>query len=879
MCERICRLEKDYEQALLRDFIQFAQKELPRRKEERKVQWFDDLLSRTLSALKGPGDGDLAAALRQKYRAALIDEFQDTDPVQYRIFEAIYSGEDQWLYLIGDPKQAIYGFRGADVFTYLEACRKVKQRFTLGQNWRSESGLVQAVNAFFQDHGNPFVFGEISFAPVEARGKADQERLTINGERKAPAEIWFWESEGTLSKEKTCQVLPGVVAGEIARLLRENTRIGERKLSPQDIAVLAPENQQARLIQQALNELSVPSVLYTTSSVFASGEAEELRRVLFSMAEPGNERLLRAALAGEMLGAEAAHIESLSKDESGWARWLLKFQDYLGLWNEHGFLQMFRRFLQQEQVRARLLRLREGERKLTNILHLGELLHQASIESRLGVSGLLKWFNAQISAGKESVEEEQLRLESDETAVRIITIHRSKGLEFPVVFCPFLNRVAGLKKRGGIFFHDEDGQLVCDFGSEKAELHEQGAFAEALAENVRLFYVAVTRAKHRLYLVCGKFKEGHATAPGWLFHRPQDLPNQEWRQVHARYFNELSSENLKQALETMAKASGESDGGPVLSITSLPDSGETQPFVRGENEPVLDGRQFTGRIPSDWRIASFSFLSSGRHDEAPDRDRELRLEKELQPASGMFAFPRGSKAGACLHELLEEIDFTAADGDLHRPVVERALRSHGFDPAFSESLMGMVQQVCLLPLRNQADQFMLSTLKSGEWLKELEFYFPLRNFFPRELKECLEEAGFPGQLDHFPSGARLWLDPMNGFLKGYIDLVFRSGGRFYFLDWKSNWLGNRIEDYHRKALGEVMRNRCYELQSLLYSVALHQHLELRLPDYGYEQHFGGSFYIFLRGLDAARPEFGVHASRPSLELIRRMSGLFSSCSR
>jgi exodeoxyribonuclease V beta subunit len=289
----------------------------------------------------------LATDLQARYWAALIDEFQDTDPVQCSIFRRAFSGGNTFLFLIGDPKQAIYGFRGADIFTYLEAAGQATGRPTLGENWRSESGLVAAVNKIFGAAPGSFVFERIGFQEAVPKGKADAEPLTLEDRNEPPFQLWFWPRNGTKEIPETLatKTLPRVVAGEIVGLLNGNTKIGGRRLKPEDIAVLVLENRQAARVQEALSDVNVPSVLHTTASLFESHEAAELRRVLAGIALPGDERPVRSALATELFGVDGCQLAECS--EAQWQEWRQRFHDYLELWGRHGFFRMFRLWFQR----------------------------------------------------------------------------------------------------------------------------------------------------------------------------------------------------------------------------------------------------------------------------------------------------------------------------------------------------------------------------------------------------------------------------------------------------------------------------------------------------------------------------------------------------
>lgn len=870
LCERICRAEQMWLAGLQLEFVQFARTELPKRKAQRKIQHFDDLLTRLNDTLSGPNGDALAEDLRRRYQAALIDEFQDTDPVQYQIFRRAFSDGTTFLFLIGDPKQAIYGFRGADIFTYLEAAGEADSRFTLGDNWRSESGLVTAVNSVFGAAPNAFVFERIAFHNATPQSQADKTPLTFDGNSEPPFQFWFWRRQNNkeISKGVAEEILPRVVAAEIARLLNGPTKIGERRLKPEDIAVLVLENKQAAKMQAALSTCNIPSTLHTSASLFESQEAVEFQRVLAGIALPGDERLVRAALATELFGVNGGSLAAFGETE--WQKWLERFHEYLEIWERHGFFRMFRHWLQHEQVRQRLLAFSDGERRLTNVLHLGEVLHQAATERRLGVNGVLKWYAEQMALGKQAPEEHQLRLESDENAVQLVTVHKSKGLEYPVVFCLFSWRGADIKRGSEeeVFFHNPDDQLrlARDLGPEISDAHRQCAMEERLAENVRLLYVGLTRAKHRCYFVWGAMRNGSTSAPAWLFHRPSFFVSPMIPALES-HFKQLGDDRLFSDLQRV-----EMESGGKIRLSDLPEpSAEIyRPVDEGAHD--LRCRDFAGRIHRDWVISSFTYFKAGAAEELPDRDSVMPAREREVPASGIFALPKGAKAGTCLHQILERLDF-AATGDVITTAAAERLRAHGLvEPAYLDAVSQTLKTLMKFRLDPERPDFKLERVPQADRLNELEFHFPIQRASINRLYELFTAHGWPS--DFAAQDGRLRFDPVNGFLKGFIDLVLRFDDRYYLIDWKSNWLGNRVEDYSRKAIREEMQREHYFVQYHFYTLALHKYLSMRVPDYNYDKHFGGVIYVFLRGLDLAHPELGMFRDRPKPESVAQLAALF-----
>ncbi len=833
--------------SLQSEFCAWAREELPRRKRNRGVQSFDDLLTRLDQALRNDKQGELSASLRDRYAAALVDEFQDTDPVQYSIFSQIYRSSEASVFFIGDPKQAIYGFRGADVFTYLTAAKIANRRYTLHQNWRSETKLVDGVNAIFNQRDGAFVIEGIDFASVTASQRSDAEPLTIDNRRNQPLRFWIASVESKSG-------VGDAVASEIASLLSGATKIGTRKIEPRDIAVLVNSNWQPADIQEALADYQIPSVVYTAASVLESAEAKELLRLLLAVAQPTHERIVRAALATETFGFSASALDNLLSDEAQWEAMLNRFADYHLLWRDHGFVQMMRAQLIGEKVRSRLLSLRDGDRRLTNVLHLVELLHAACTENRLGIDGLIKWLARQISGAGEGREEYELRLESDEDAVRIVTIHKCKGLEYGVTFYPFLRKEPWSGPKEFLKYHEGD-ELVLDL----AGLQEAMRKREELAEMVRQLYVGLTRARHRSYVVWQEIKTKSKSAVSWLFSKEpsaETFLNEKGESMTSAKVRAAFAENDAIAVEDLPAKSGKMFARPVVT------------------ETPLVPRIFDREIDRSWRIASFSSLISGRLEEpdAPDYDAvESQIEvaqEPVLPAQGIHAFPGGMRAGTCLHLILEELDFT--DLSQLRPLVTRKLADFHFEN-FDDVVCEMLEKTLRIPLGQ--DGFTLAEISRASRLSELEFTFPITALTTSRLRKVFQIDELPLAID------RLQFAPANGFMKGFIDLVFEQAGRFYFLDWKSNWLGTDGSSYVPQNVAAEMTRNFYNLQLTIYTVALHRYLQQRLANYDYEKNFGGAFYVFLRGIDPRKPRNGIFFAHPPHKFVQQLNEVFHGNAR
>jgi len=839
---------------------------------------FDDLLRRVLRALQDDVRGTaLAAVVRGQFQAALIDEFQDTDLVQYEIFRRLFAGGP--LYLIGDPKQAIYRFRGADVFAYMAARADADRRYTLDRNWRSAPELIDALGGLFERAPRPFVFPRIPYERVTA-AEVGRERLAGDGGR--PVE-WLWLPREQ-NKDQAARRIRRAVVAEVVRLLEGGARLGDRPLRPADVAVLVRTNDQAAAFQDAFRRARVPSVLSRAGDVFHSEEMAELHRLLAALVDPGDVGRLRGAWATRLWGDDAAAIRSLNEDDEAWQERLEELAEHRRRWRRQGFMPMIHRLLAGRDVRRRLLAREEGERRLTNLLHAVEVLQQAIHERHLSPTGLLAWLAAERAPDRvHDAEAAELRLESDERAVQIATVHKSKGLEYEVVFCPFLWD-ARTENRAPALVHTDPREVVYDFGSPELDRHLALAEAERLAEELRLAYVAVTRARHRCYLVWGDLgRDAAAVSPLGYLLRPGvdggavDADGDSgdvggWVRSALERLRK-SRAGWRRSLEELVARNPEGMGLRVV------DEEPEEAVWRGAGEPP---RTLNRRTPPagleerlvPWRMVSFTSLARGRESEEPDHlDPETPLPLRPLPAAptsphGLFAFARGARAGTCLHEILESCDLGDVDGEATVELVAATLRRHGLehpdrhadgDPPAGWNpaavVRTMLRRLSAAPLPGAG--FALGEVAREEQIPEWHFYAPLEGAAPSRLAGVFRRHG-KGRVrdDYAPRLEALDRRAVRGFLTGFVDLVFTHRERWYLVDWKSNHLGDRPSEYGREGMWQAMSHHHYLLQYHLYLLALHRYLRHRLPGYDYDRHFGGVYYVFLRGVTGDGDEPG-----------------------
>ncbi|HFT4706665.1 TPA: exodeoxyribonuclease V subunit beta [Klebsiella pneumoniae] len=830
-----------------------------REKRRRGELGFDDMLSRLDEALRGDSGETLASAIRQRFPVAMIDEFQDTDPQQYRIFRRIWRRQPETaLLLIGDPKQAIYAFRGADIFTYMKARGDVAAHYTLDTNWRSSPGMVGSVNRLFSLSDNPFMFHEIPFLPVKAAAKNKGLRFTVDAADVPAMNVWLMPGDTVGSGDyqtfmaQLCatQIRDWLSAGQRGRALlwRGET---SRPVQASDITVLVRNRLEAAQVREALQTLGIPSVyLSNRDSVFETLEAQELLWLLQAVLAPERENTLRSALATSMFGLTALDIENLNQDEQAWDALVEEFSEYRQIWRQRGVMPMLRALMTARHIAENLLATRGGERRLTDILHISELLQEAAsqLESE---HALVRWLAQHIAEPDSNAASQQMRLESDKHLVQIVTIHKSKGLEYPLVWLPFIAR---FRKQDQAFYHDrETFAAVLDLGQDEASL--ELAEAERLAEDLRLLYVALTRA---------------------VWHCSLGVAPLSSRKSGNSDFHLSALGRLLQAGEAMdaaglaARLADFCHGDIAL---QRPGELDLTPWqAPAATIPRLSARELQRRIADDWRVTSYSGLQqhgfSGGQDLLPRLDVDAAGVGEVveEPQLTPHQFPRGAAPGTFLHSLFEELDFT-------QPVPEgwmaEKLQLSGFDAQWAPVLTDWLGGV--LKTRLPGPDIALNQLAARDKQVEMAFYLPIAQLLTAERLDALMRQYDPLSADTPPLDFR----QVRGMLKGFIDLVFRHEGRYYLLDYKSNWLGEDREAYTRPAMEQAMRAHRYDLQYQLYSLALHRYLRHRLADYDYDRHFGGVIYLFLRGMDGQEGGQGIFTTRPVRPLIDGLDQLFA----
>ncbi|OOF37485.1 exodeoxyribonuclease V subunit beta [Rodentibacter heidelbergensis] len=868
---------------LLRKLILFhyrqgIQQKLLEYKHNHPEKSFDDLLRLLYEALHNEQGAQLAEMIRFQYPFAMIDEFQDTDALQYGIFSKIYQ-DNQWNHtgfiMIGDPKQAIYRFRGADIFTYLKAAKQADERFNLMKNYRSEQRLVQGVNQLFNFPQSPFIYDNIGFTSVAAR--TDHRQFYLKGELEPAYRFYLTEEkEGKIDKTALAQTC----ALSIQHWLKsaaENQAVfqgeGEKDCQPlqaANIAVLVRDRNEAALVKNALQQRGITSVfLSDQSSVFDSRVAKELVLVLKACLSVA-ERPILNAIATALFGLTAAEIHQIHHNEQDWQRWADSFAGYQQTWQRQGILPMLHQLLLEQGIAERLLSLSTGERDLTDFLHLAEILQQASALNN-SEAALLSWFEKQIQG--EGRQEAQIRLESERQLVKIVTIHKSKGLEYDLVWLPFLalpSRDPNQSAQINLYYSEDKEAVLWDMENR----HLDKLTEESFAEELRLLYVALTRAKYQMAFVLPTQFDKKWNPLLYVLSRGEIGKNSTLSQTYSAHslLNEFKA-NVPDITSVTIE--------PSTSFIALP------PLAFSSSQTVLSVAKFQGNIEQNWHITSFTGIEQKHRriqyfnesaveksvvfDEAKDYDSpssevsspEILSEFPREQEPMMSALPRGTQVGTVLHRYFEKNEFSGLANEV---ALEKLCQELQMDVAFITPLQHWFEQIVQTPL-SASSGIKLIALAKSDCIKEMAFYLSIRDNF--------DVSGFNQALQthhHLPSEL-LQFEDIQGMIRGTIDLVFRHQGKYYLLDYKSNFLGESWADYAPHQLEKAMLHHHYDWQYLLYTLALHRYLKNVDSHYDYERDFGGVFYLFLRGMNGD-PQSGVFFDRPSVQLINELEEVF-----
>ncbi len=832
------------------------------RQEEQGQLGFDDLILRLADVVNHEQNGaHIKRIMQARFAAVLIDEFQDTDAEQWQIFQGLFATDRHYMYLIGDPKQAIYKFRGADIDTYIQAVKSADQHLTLGQNWRSTPNLIAATNAVFSQIDNPFGRTELPFQPVAAGKipKPDEVQLA------QPMRFWSIAphimADNPNAEQQKRLVMQHVCADILHKLQSHVYR-------PEQMAIIVRANHTAKQYQAMLNTLHIPAVIKAKDSVFSTDEAMSIHRLLNAMLQPSRLSLVKAALAEPLFSPTIeAYLQAVDElaDDDKLANLAQDLSTAHLLWQQKSVLTAVMFLLKRHDSFANLGRFVDAERRITNIRHILELLQEQVLEDALSPIQTLQYLEEAMQSSRS--EQTELRLESDADALQIVTIHSSKGLQYPVVYCPDLYHLSDKPLQANVYRIKQGDKWLANVNQEGRGLLAEQMQQDLYAEDIRLVYVALTRAEREtIVLLPPQVDKPKYNSLGVL------LPNGAPPSAH------IVSETI----------SG-------VDWSSL---GHYQPELRQYDERNV--LRFTRQVDTRYRMTSFSGLTHAPLESALGKAEDEILEGgDAQKVSSAALtepdktesidhhsyLPKGAHFGNLLHDVLEHQAFAelAEQGCDHELLIalsqrygvsEMMVTPAAAPTALSEVVLNnkaltefnqLIVNTVTAPLE-LGSNIALKDIGTNDVLKEMPFYMSLHEADTVKLNQLMQQHG--AEIPYQPLAYRDLVGHMNGF----IDLIAHYDGRFYVMDYKSNFIA---EGYGHEAMHHKMLHANYGLQGVLYTLALHRYLRQHLPNYSFATHMGGVRYLFCRGMSEGEHEQGVYRYNPSEALIMHIDRLFS----
>lgn len=803
---------------------------------------FDAIILKLHEAIVIKDNKNLRNLIRAKYPVVFIDEFQDTDVIQFQLFDKLFFSEKgteeiaTTLFLIGDPKQSIYAFRNADIDSYLSAATKVDTQYSMDTNFRSSKHMIDAANSFFEASGSQ-VFGfdeqeqsKIIYQRVLTNDHSKQ--LLQHGQAVKETLILCNNANKDLSKDDICNTI-SYLLNPTNGFAFDTGKGVTKAIEPQDIAVLTGSRADGKMIKEALHKHNIPAVNIDENTVLHSAEARDISLILKAMLSPSIQNV-KAALyltfinkIHQLATNNLIPIQIINEIDA-----LALFNNYSELANQHSVYQAMAKLLSDFSVQQIFSKNYSTKRSLANILQLTELLHQQQYRRGWSATELAAWLRKAQTSTSVKGDEYLMQIESDELAVNILTIHKSKGLEFPIVITYGLNRSAKIKDRDFYEIKTDNGTKQIIPRELLTEAMEASLAKAEDQENRRLIYVAITRAVYQCYLFYsdgGKKKDG-TTALNELI-----APLNEGNGILKTFSPPVTEHSFSWEQEL-----------PITTATNVD-------IQRLENSK------------SSWALLSFSSL-------AIEHEYEPKLSQSTTEQYDQFIFnqlPRGAEAGTKLHELFEKIDFTTDFSNIAAlaPYEKRNLELFNKNDAknatdFTSMVGQMLHHVMNASITIEEGVINLSQISQQQKLHELEFEFPLNQ---RHVADKLIPL-----LGQYDAGIQDRYHSLSGMMTGYIDLLFEYNGKYYILDWKSNYLGFSLKDYQGEHLKAAMQQNQYNLQYLIYTLAIHKFLRQRLGKaYDYEQNFGGVIYIFIRGA-RAKSNSGIFTDKPSIAYIEAL---------
>ncbi|XBC37554.1 MAG: exodeoxyribonuclease V subunit beta [Buchnera aphidicola (Meitanaphis microgallis)] len=836
-------------------FLTEATKKIKKKFEEEKKKQgtfeFDDLVTFLYKILTKKNE-NVSNIIRKKYPVLLIDEFQDTNFQQYKIFKKIYTSKKNLCIFAGDPKQAIYNFRGANISSYIKAKKNIKNKYQLNINWRSSKEMIKSINLLFSRKKNTFLIPNINFIPIQTVYKKKQIAFKID-EIFQPAIRFLLCKKPVIKQHDYNHWITSSCVNFILFWLNK----GKKKqaviiynkqtqyITPKDICILVNNKKEASIIQQALHEKNIKTTyLSQKNSVFHSPEALELLWIFQAILNPKNEFTLKRAISTTIIAKKSKNIDLLTKKHTLWSNLVNEFYEYLSIWENFSITNVIHKILTKHRTEDKKNNFSKYIPDVSNILHLGELLEKKYNKIKKKHI-LILWLENKIMQQHDIPHTDYIRSKQDDNHITIATIHKSKGLEYPIVWIPYF-----------IASHNMYYNVNTNNNS-KLNIIEKNK----LSENIRLLYVALTRAVIHCCIGIASIYNNvrkktnncsniHKNALGYII---QSGKKCNYQQLHAILSN-ISNENSIEVSSEIPK-------------TNIKNEQNNKKHIKLENHKLTRKLEYNYEITSYSKIKKNcnSLKSLQKHYNTSINENKNTYCTYPIKLITPYTFPRGKTFGIFIHNVLKNINFHK---NININWISNQLVKNNFDKNWTKELEKWIYMILNTPL-NQYD-LILSQLNPKNYIKELEFFLPIKNqLTDKKLNETLHIFN-----PTVTSLCKIFFNPIKGILTGSIDLVFKWNKKYYLVDYKSDWLGNLSSNYSTQAIYNAITMHHYNIQYQLYCIALHRYLKQRIKDYSFHKHFGGIYILFLRARDTNYPKQGLFFTLPTLHAIKKLNNIF-----
>ncbi|QJC35870.1 exodeoxyribonuclease V subunit beta [Enterobacteriaceae endosymbiont of Donacia sparganii] len=826
---------------------------------------FNDLLKILNKGLNSKFGSKIAKDIRKLFPVILVDEFQDTDIQQYNIFKKIYINKTRNLViLIGDPKQAIYSFRGADIFTYLKASFEIKNRFTLKNNWRSSSTMVNSVNKLFSNRSYPFLFKNIIFHSIEYTNQKLKYNFIINNKIKPGITFWFIDKFIDINSYKKkiaytcayeiCQLIN--LGGENKAFLQKNYK--NRKISISDITILVRNRFEAIILQKEFIKFNLPSIYLSNSNhIFEKQEAKELVLLLKTILQPNKKQKIINLLSSTLFNINLSFFNN-DKKNIYIEKIINKFVIYKLIWKKYGILNMLEKIFIKDSIFFKINIIDNFmEEKIKNILYLGELI-QISCINIINLKQIIEWLLQQIIHTNKNLLNQQIKLNYNINKIKIMTIYKSKGLQFPIVWLPFIssNIIDFINKNGIIYHNRKNFKTIIDF--EKDEESKKLFLEETLSENLRLLYVSLTRSIFHCSIGIANIKNynykklnlylSYFNALDFLLKKKNNISNIDFKKILNNFKNkDISIKIIKK--KKHIKINNE--------------------YLKNKNNKLLFTSQIKNFFYKKKIISSYSQIKKQQNNNLKFFNinyqyKFLNFNKENIKKT-QYNFPIGKYIGTTIHNILEKLDFTKI---ITRNFIKKELIKKNISSNWHIMLTNWFNNILKLPIGD--NKIILSKINNKNKKTEFKFYLSIKKSF-----SAIKYNNIINKYDFISNKLpKLNFKTIQGFLSGIIDLIFLWNKKYYIIDYKSNWLGSNFKNYKKKYIeNDIYLNR-YDIQYQIYSLALHKYLKYRIKNYNYEKNFGGVIYLYIRGIDNKQNENGIWEIKPTFQLINKLNKFF-----